>query len=205
MHTHFSIVTLRDNKAETGIHSSCSLLTEGCSWEHPLPTLAACTVHWAGRHTSTSVYGNSLAGFSRGGPRGSRQGPALWGLLHPRGHLLRVGCRGWTSLRPSSSDERLRGDTESKTLAQGSPSREPPEERERQLVGRRGQRAVSPQDTTLLCRSWARCLCLRTRGISGGKGAEGEAARASRSALKAPGPTRWTLAGPTLPRKRRAL
>ena len=71
--------------------------------------------------------------------------------------------------------------------------------------GEQGSGQASAQDTTLLCRYWARYLCLRTRGISGGKGAEGQAARAARSSLKAPHPTRWTRAGPTLPRNRRDL
>lgn len=68
-----------------------------------------------------------------------------------------------------------------------------------------GGRQASAQDTTLLCRHWARCLCLRTRGISGGKGDERQAARAARSSLKAPCATRWTLAGPTLPQNRKDL
>lgn len=85
------------------------------------------------------------------------------------------------------------------------PQAERPGGKREAACGGRASRQPPAQDSTLLCRSWARGRCLRTRGISGGKGAVGEAARASRSALKAPGPTRWTLAGPTLPRKRRDL
>lgn len=42
---------------------------------------------------------------------------------------------------------------------------------ERPPLGEAGSLAVGQalaQDTTILCRNWARCLCLRTLGISGG-------------------------------------
>lgn len=61
------------------------------------------------------------------------------------------------------------------------------------------------QDSTLLCRSWARTLCFRMRGIAGGAEHEGHEARVPRRAPKAPRATRCTWVGPTLPRMRRDL